>query len=265
MEPHAPYRPEPYYYGLFLAPGEEPPPIPRERPDRIDPEEFGSRDFYKYDGEIIRADDNLQRFISKLKTLGVYDDTLLIVTADHGEAFGEHEQDYGHGGKPYNPVTRIPFIVHLPGLVPSGRVVEDPVQILDIAPTVLEAFGLAVPEQFQGSSLVPLLAGRDAELEDRTIFSHARGVTAAVRGRWKLIHDPEAGHDRLYDLRTDPGERTDLGEERPSIAAGLVAGIAHYLERQERLGAEVQAREQEATVQWSVGELEALRAIGYVE
>ena len=102
-------------------------------PGEIDPDEFGSEDFYKYDGEIVRADDNLQRFVSKLKTIGVYDNTLLIVSADHGEAFGEHEKDLGHGGKPYNTVTHIPLVMHLPDVLSAGTVIDVPVQTLDIA------------------------------------------------------------------------------------------------------------------------------------
>ncbi|MEE8592668.1 MAG: sulfatase [Candidatus Bipolaricaulota bacterium] len=245
MEPHAPYRPKPHYLNLVMSPGEEP------------------EDVDRYDAEIALADDNLQRFVSKLKSLGLYEKTLLIITADHGEAFREHEGLEFHGGKPYNELIHVPLIMHLPGVLPRGETVQQAVQLRDISPTILDVFNAPIPEQFQGKSLLPLIEGRTEGFQDRTIFSTSAGVTAAVKGRWKLLSG--SGMHSLFDLSADPQERKDVAGAHSAVATLLSEETKAHHARQRAVRAAIQKKEDAATVELDTDELEALRALGYIE
>jgi arylsulfatase A-like enzyme len=253
IEPHEPYFPPEPYAGRFVPEGEEPSPIDL------------------YDGEIARADAKLAQVLVVVRELGLEDDTLLLVISDHGEAFGEHEGMTGHGGKPYNELIHIPLVAHCPSLVPGGSVVEHPTQLLDLAPTICDVVGIDPPEQFQGTSLWPLIMGaRDVHFPERTIFSVGRGTLSAVRGSSKLMAEPGTGtvkNPRLYDLAADPGETTDLAGEQRRTAKRLGRVVVDYMERQQKLAAEVRSRERDAARRLHVDPeaVERLRALGYVK
>ena len=202
-----------------------------------------------YDGGISFADANFQRVVDKLEELGLRDDTLVIVTADHGEAFGEHEGKFGHAGKPYNELTYVPLFMGLPRVLPARRVVEENVQLIDLPPTILELLGLPANEQFLGANLWPLIARREAgALKDRAVASNWVGFTAAVKQDAKLFHDTHADIKMLFDLRTDFGETHDLAASRPDTAGALQAELAAYIRDRSRLGTQLQAQEDEAVL-----------------
>jgi arylsulfatase A-like enzyme len=138
--------------------------------------------------------------------------TILIVTADHGEALFEHGF-LGHNTQLYEESIRIPLLIRAPGF--ASRRVADVVELIDLAPTIAELAGAAhLPEasRFQGRSLVPVLAGGSFP-ESKLAFSRTLWAKPrySVRGdRFKLIWDSRTGASELFDLRTDPGERTTL-------------------------------------------------------
>ncbi len=228
-EVHGPYRPPAAYQSLFAdtPPGLEPRPglPPRQRP-------------VLYDREIRYVDDELRRFVEGLEAAGRLDDTLLVVTSDHGEEFLEHGI-IGHGAAPYEEVLRVPLLFRGPG-VPAGRRVEAPVGLVDLMPTLLDLLGVPVPVAPMGRSFAGLLRGpADHERwRRRPIYSEAwfrwantaagrRRVeqpTLAVRvGERKLIRFREAGGFRyeLYDLAQDPREQRDLYPAQGASASEL--------------------------------------------
>jgi arylsulfatase A-like enzyme len=246
MEPHGPYRP-PRGYGERFAgsyPSEtvewsELPMYQR----RYDPETgLMMRDLADYealyDGEIRFLDDELGRLLDRLAERGRLEGTLVVVTADHGESLDEHHYYLEHGRLPYQSTARVPLLLVQEGRLPEGRVVREPVALIDLAPTILELLGIEPPAQMAGRSLVPALRGE--ALPPRPVFMESgdfEPTQLTVReGRWKLVHyrSPEdrAQHERpefeLYDLRADPAEQRDVIHEHPERAAALRAALREW-------------------------------------
>lgn len=161
-------------------------------------------DFYagRYDGEIAYFDEHLGRLLAGLRELGLYDRSLIIFTADHGEGMGEKDYFFAHGEYVYDSLIRVPLIVKSPAAPPGRR--ADHVQLLDLGPTIVTVAGIEPPEGFRGRDL---LSGDRA---DRPILSEMPGKYAIIESGLKLIlHEDEAGY-MLFDLRSDPREEHDL-------------------------------------------------------
>jgi hypothetical protein len=167
----------------------------------------GETTFDRYLRGLARADRELGRLRHFLDEKGLADRTTLVVFADHGEAFGEHNLHF-HSKSLYEVMVRVPLLIRAPSLGP--RVVDVPVSLIDLAPTVLHLFGLPTPGHMMGQSLVPLVRGEDVALT-RPIILEGRLKRALVDERHrKIIHDPRAGTAELYDLATDPAESRNL-------------------------------------------------------
>jgi arylsulfatase A-like enzyme len=136
----------------------------------------------------------------------------LIVASDHGEAFGEHGAKT-HGTTLYDEVLRVPLLFWRPGIEPA--VVHEMVTLIDLGPTILDAFSLPTSPHIMGQSLLPFISGKSPELT-RPILAETRLIQAFVnQDRMKLIFDTRSGRKELYDLKKDPEEKTDLaGDEQ---------------------------------------------------
>src|SRR5262249_11031587 len=110
-----------------------------------------------YDGSIRGMDDEIRRLVERLEEKGLAERTVIAFFADHGEEFHDHGRMF-HGQSVYGEIVDVPLIFLGPGHVPAGRSVEEPVELIDVMPTVLEMSGLRVPAEAQGLSLRPLLA-----------------------------------------------------------------------------------------------------------
>jgi arylsulfatase A-like enzyme len=194
-----------------------------------------------YDAEVAFTDSEIGRLLAGLAAGGLADDTLVVLTADHGEGLFQHGHLF-HDVYLYEEAVRVPLLVRGPGLA-RGSVVAGPVMVLDLLPTLLELLGLDLPaEDLAGHSLAALLRGSEAgDLErsvvlERREFSTDRVGTLQVsgeqlalrRGRWKYIEAPEEQRRELYDLTEDPGERNDLHQREPAIAQQLAAELARW-------------------------------------
>ncbi len=221
-----------------------------------------------YDGGVHAADDFVGELVAALRRLGLHERTLVIVTSDHGEEFGEHDPARfwdAHCQPLYDELLRVPLIVRLPG-GPRG-VSERQVGLVDVAPTVLDALGLPVPVDMQGHSLLRPDARRESlALAEATCSGPER---KALRGQGvKYVAGFDAGADdgvpltprtqQLFDLSRDPGERRDLAASDSARADALRATLlARVRELRGRArGGESGALDAEA--------LERLRALGYV-
>jgi choline-sulfatase len=191
------------------------------------PEPFKSR--FKdepYNGEIAYADQQLGRVVEFLETNGLLERTVVVVLGDHGESLGEHEEGT-HGFFIYETATHVPFLIRAPFGETRGRRVASPVRTADLTPTVLDLLGLpAIDTQIPGQSLAGLMSGARAELAadgyaEAMYPLHHYGWSAlkAIRsGNYKLIDAPRP---ELFDLATDPGETTNLFDERRDVGNRL--------------------------------------------
>ncbi len=228
----------------------------------------------RYDNEIAYADHHLGRLLDALEARGDLEQTVVVVTADHGETLYERPWIFDHGGRLFEEQVHVPLLLCLPGGRHGGRRIAAPVGHIDLAPTITELFDLpAAP--VDGRSLLPLLAG--APWPPRPLFLEARsepkrvvlpaGVDQAPKGHlfalrqppYKLILYPKAGggfHPTLFDLSTDPGETQDLFGKIPEGERLLHLLLDHVGEEQ-RAPAARPLLDREAE--------EALKALGYVE
>lgn len=168
----------------------------------------GYQDGDAYDGEIAFVDDQVARVEAKLQELGVADDTLWVLTADHGEGHGDHTE-LGHGLFVYNNTQRVPLILAGPGIEPG--VVSEPVGLVDVMPTVLGHLGIPSPDGIDGlaqpGGAHPLYL-ESYQLQERYGYSPH---VAIIEGDRKLINTPRP---ELYALN-DLGETNDLASAEP--------------------------------------------------
>ena len=173
-----------------------------------------------YDEEIAYVDNQIGVLLQRLRELGVYDQTLIIVTSDHGEFFGEHGL-WDHGTGPYEAVHRVPLIVKYPDRSIQG-VEKDWVETVDIFPTVLDVVGIALPEETQGQPLNrvehPIITEHYPNSALGQVFGsrYGRGYRSLYEYPWKLVSYMDGGLE-LFDLERDPLESNDLSSERGDL------------------------------------------------
>jgi Sulfatase len=166
----------------------------------------------------------LERFVTDQ---GIAGRTIIIVSADHGEGFGDHDTRR-HSSTLYDELLRVPLLVRVPGRTP--RRVDQPVSLVDLGPTILDLFGQPIPSHFMGESLVPLLRGRPVELT-RPIVAEGRLKRAMVfPDGHKLIYDTRYRTRELFDLRSDPGELHNLVDDDPHRARPYLAALAAFFD-----------------------------------
>lgn len=180
----------------------------------------------EYRAEVEYVDEQIGRLLAELKQNGLWEDSVIIFTADHGEGMGDHDH-VGHIHQLYDSLLHVPLIVVAPGRVPPGTVVDEPVSLLDLLPTLADLMAWSLPEsELPGRSLVPLLIGEPAGPAPPLLAVTARpqarrDLVAVVDGGFKLIRHQETGLVELYDLGADPGELEDLAEVRPEVVERL--------------------------------------------
>ncbi len=176
-----------------------------------------------YDGEIASTDRYLGQLFERIASLGLTEETIVVVTADHGEEFFEHGNK-GHQRSLFDEVLRIPLIVSWPGRVPKGIRVKEQTRIIDIAPTLAELCGLPPNREGVGKSLVPFFDGRGRDLPAYSQLELASGPASlrAVRvPEFKIVWNNLRGRGNLFDLREDPRETRPLGPDSPFAVPAL--------------------------------------------
>jgi arylsulfatase A-like enzyme len=193
-----------------------------------------------YDGTVTYADTWLGVFVEALRRRGLLERTLLFVSGDHGESLGEtrglasEDGRFGHGWSLVNWQIHVPLAVSGPG-VAAGRRVTDAVELIDLAPTVLELCGISPDRRHQGESLAAQLRPGASPASDpgRVAFSCSPDQVTARTSRWQLIRgEADGGRSwRLYDLPADPLQRRDVSAEHPEEAALLRSKLLDWLEQ----------------------------------
>lgn len=228
MDPHDPYFEIPYDgRGIARVTTPNPPVARREELHKL------------YLDNVRFFDQHLAQLSTRLKTLGLYDDSVIALTADHGEAFYEHG-GWWHGTTLYEEEVLVPLILKRPRQAGAGTVVAEPVQTIDIAPTLLAATGIAPPPGFEGIDLF----GADQQPAVFVAEENLEGnVLASIRiGPWKLI-TANADNPRglrpleLYHLDRDPHEQHDVADDEPERVQEMIAALARARSRGSRGGA----------------------------
>jgi len=210
-----------------------------------------------YDEEIRFLDAQIGALLDDLKQRGLYEDTLVIVTSDHGEEFMEHGE-IAHATSLYDVLLKVPLLVKFPCPGPrcGGRIVDEQVELLDVMPTILEAAGLDVPAFVQGRSL---LEPSNEAAERIAVGEYGEWVSLRSR-QFKYILSHENGTRELYDLRADPGELHNLAGERPDVMAAFEIRLDAWRDELEK--APVRER---LTVTVDEETQKALEALGYAQ
>jgi len=224
-----------------------------------------------YCGEITMVDRWVGRLLDRIKSIGLWENTAIVFTSDHGFYFGEHgyfgkarrKEGYWHQSPLYQEITRVPLLIHVPGIKP--RRVKALVSLVDIMPTLLELAEVEIPETVQGKSLLPLLKGKKDAFRDFAVTSfrlsdpgepskvvddwlrvvkdpHFSTITTP---KWTLLYSTEAYPAQLYDIENDPKESHNVIDKNWKIAEDLhqkfielleeVGTDEHYLASRRRL------------------------------
>lgn len=171
------------------------------------------------------VDASIGSLTAALERLGLAERTILIISADHGEAFGEHNTHH-HRDTLYEELLRVPFMIHGPGIKP--REVDTPVSVMDIGPTVLDLFGVETPGHFMGQSLVGFLRGERPKLT-RPIAAEGRLKKALIfPDGMKAIVDDRHGTSEVYNLKADPGETSNLVDADDPRAAERISALRSF-------------------------------------
>jgi arylsulfatase A-like enzyme len=319
LDPHDPYKPYAPYDALWADPATE---IEHTRqtekarkyitqpilklfgmPSReelvkagIDPDAYVRHDQDWYDGSIRGMDAEIARLLERLRSLGLAENTLVVFTADHGEEFLEHGRMF-HGQSAYGELNLVPLVLWRPGTIPKAAVVDEPVETIDLMPTLLEMSRLRLPKEAQGQSLVPLLlsAGRPsgdirkasmavgdgsnretqwksrpaitekwASVDDRPPLD--TDSVSIVSDGWKLVHNTRrhAGTPEyeLYDFLNDQLDQKNVADAHPEI----VQRLAKSLERWRSLATAAQLKpDAELPQTMSAEQLQRLKSLGYIK
>ncbi|HMC83259.1 MAG TPA: sulfatase-like hydrolase/transferase [Candidatus Polarisedimenticolia bacterium] len=237
FDPHAPYSPpSPYAERFSRAP---------------------------YDGEVAYVDREVGKVLDELRRKGLAEKTLVVLVADHGEALGDHGEQT-HGVFLYESTLRVPMILSLPGVLPRGKRVANPVRTVDLMPTILRLADLPEPDDVQGTSLLPLTSRRGADLLLKSMSetflpreNYGWSELASLRiGDWKFILAPQ---EELYDLRTDPGEKNNLARRRQGDLAGFREELHRLMSDAAPVGGPIAYRQElDETA------IDRLRSLGYL-
>ena len=295
VDPHGPYEPPAPYdepYRKLAADGQRP--VTRDNSldaDYVKSPTAASR-IALYDGEIRHNDDALRRFFAQMQAEGLFDDTLFVFTADHGEYMGEHGY-WSHHPPGHVQITGVPLILYHKQGIPQQLRVEEPAQLLDVMPTILDFADVDVSGMtMQGDSLVALLEGRDPEYwQSRVIASEEVTTRDPVKdwrnrglrvygslyyGPWHFISSrafwpysgyvPESLRLKVFNQAEDPQETRAL--PRFFADAYLRYRYTSGLNQLQRISEEAQRRfrsTQETSYEFDPDTLEHLKALGYVE
>jgi len=191
-----------------------------------------------YDAAIAYVDDHIRVILEELDRQGVLDDAIIVVTADHGDAFGEHGIYSDHVCAD-ECINRIPLIVRWPGVTPPGHKYDALLYNVDFSATLLEMIGAPVPERYDGHSFLQNLKGRSGFTRDYLVWGHALyTVQRAVRTREHLLIRTYDDHGycfepvELYDIPSDPHQTRNLADARSDLVAQHDHLLTEWLQEQ---------------------------------
>lgn len=220
LDLHGPYRPKPPYDTLYLSEtGGYNDKLTRKQ-------RYADQQKALYDGALTYIDSEVGILLDKLKKEGLYDNSLIILTADHGDAFGEHGF-FTHSFAPYEELIRVPLIIRFPKSFSAGKMVKRQVRLIDVMPTILDFLKIKTDSKLSGFSLLNYLDNKQERGHEidypkyaiSEIYNRKDGLDAlSIRTeQFKYIHY-EDRNDELYDLKLDPKEKKNIIKLKPEVA-----------------------------------------------
>jgi arylsulfatase A-like enzyme len=250
----------------------------------VDPAAYLAHDKDWYDSSIRALDAELARLFERLRATGLDRNTAVVFLSDHGEEFHEHGRMW-HGQSTYGEMVRVPLVVRWPDRVPAGGVIDEPVQLIDVMPTLLDVSRLQPPQGLQGQSLAPLLQTsggntgggappegwrrRPAIVEKQPMgqpgYPNESESYAIIDGGWKLIHNKARPAERpefeLFDTARDPFDQVNVADQHPDIVQRLAKALDGW--RAVAVAARLKP-DSETTGNLTPEQLQRLRSLGYV-
>lgn len=214
--------------------------------------------YVSYDRAVAAADAAFGKLVAALKTQNAYDDAIIVVASDHGESLGAHGEDT-HGVFLYDDTILVPLLIKLPQNQMGGKRISGRVRLLDVAPTVLEAAGAAVPPQMQGQSLLRI--AKSNPTVDQPIYSRSdfpqrgfgwSGLQSWRASKYLYVRAPKP---ELYDLTTDPGATKNIAQSSKGTADTIAAQLDSFDKRFTAGG---------KATELSSSEMQKLASLGYV-
>jgi choline-sulfatase len=211
-----------------------------------------------YDGEIAYMDSAIGKVLKALRSSGLYDQSLIVVVADHGEAFGEHGE-WSHGLFLYDETIHVPLLIKLPAS--AHRQIDSRVGLVDIAPTILQEVGVPAPAAMQGQSLLELMKSK-TDMADRSEYAETdypyrafgwSSLRAWRAGKYLYVDAPQR---ELYNQSTDPEAVHNLASGSPSVTDTMAAQLDEFHHKTSRAG--------QTEVALTPRQAEQLQALGYV-
>ena len=298
-DPHAPYEPRPPYNTMWADPAQRDAHLRAREALRktvadamqasrgmatreemlaagVDPATYVPYDIAWYDGSIRGLDAEMGRLLERLRGMGLDRDIAIAFLSDHGEEFHDHGRMW-HEHSVYAELVHVPLIVRWPAGIAAGRVIDEPVPLVDVMPTLLDLSGLPQAMEIQGRSLAPLLrmAGQSAGWQRRPVIMEkqplARGFPSAteayaiIDGSWKLIHNKvrAPGHPEyeLFEFPKDALDQKNVAADHPEVVERLAKVLQGW--HAAALAARLKP-DDETTKTLSAEELQRLRSLGYV-
>jgi len=202
-----------------------------------------------YDGEVRTLDDQIGEYIKILDERGILDDTIVVVTSDHGEELLERG-NVGHSscslaGTLYEEAILVPLVMRYPPCLPQGKVITTQVSQFDIMPTIFDILDLEMPAETEGHSLLPLIRGQESQAAEetfamtlpcgwQTLKDDPRRVWCIRTPKWKLIYNdfgPQDESHELYDLQEDPAERRNVLGHNAEVAENLKQKLSLWMKK----------------------------------
>ena len=253
MDPHSPYLPPApfdhmFYQGDFCDPkNKSMQPVFDFKPFRDYfltwmPPGLTDKDYIiaQYDGEVAYMDACIQQIFVRLETLGILDNTIVVITSDHGETLYDHDCYFDHHGM-YDVTLRVPLILRYPAKVPAGRRLTGYRQLKHVTPTILELAGVKTKATFDGPSALRLVDGSAASFESELYLTECTWMRKHGwrTPQWKLILALEPDFHfkpavELYNLIEDPDENRNVAKQHPEVVACLKARLEAHVAARER-------------------------------
>jgi hypothetical protein len=186
-------------------------------------------DISNYRNALHYGDAALGEFLEGLRSRKLDEQTVFILFGDHGEAFGQHEGNYGHSFFIYDENVRVPYIIAAPGLIQNQDRVRNGASLIDTAPTILDLLGLPIPQRFQGLSLLD-----DSPRMALFFTDYSLGFLGLYDSCWKVIFETNSRHSKLYNVCADPSETQDLSAEQGARVAAYRVRLEEWISAQNK-------------------------------
>jgi arylsulfatase A-like enzyme len=233
FDPHEPWDPPPPYNRMYTDPNYSGKdiiqPIPGKVEGYLTPEEL-NHIARLYAGKVTLCDHWVGQFLDKVKELGMYDNTLIIYTTDHGEPFGDHGIIRKAEPLLYEELVHIPLIIRHPEGMGAGKRLDALVETTEIFPTILDFLNVPRPPRIHGESLLPIMRGEVESIRDYAYMGQFKRAWRINDREWSLLLNLDKDNSKeLYNLREDPGEKQDLISVKPQKAMELELELRRFV------------------------------------